>query len=64
MGCLIEAFEDTELIAAFQSNRHNQPLTSKGKDVMNEYKYLCRKHYNGDMAIAMDRTRGCKTQRE
>ena len=64
LGCLIEAFEDTELIAAFQSNRHSQPLTSRGKDVMNEYKYLCRKHYHGDMAIAMDRTRGCKTQRK
>ena len=58
MGCLIEAYSDTELLNELQKNRHEMPIKRHGKDIMNSYKTLCRNHYNGDIAVAFDRTRG------
>ena len=58
MGCLIEAYRDTELLDKLQKNRHEAPKKSHGKDVMNSYKTLCRSRNNGDIAVASNRARG------
>ena len=42
MGCLIEAYGDTELLNELQKTRHVIPLKSHGKDIMKNYKTLCR----------------------
>ena len=58
MGCLIEAYGDTELLDELLENRHEPPKKSRGKDVMNSYKTLCRSRNNGDIAVANNRARG------
>ena len=55
LACLVEAYEDTNLMSALQSTRHESPSLLVGKDVMNEYKRLSRSKSNGDMAVAFDR---------
>ena len=57
MGCLIEAYGDTELFDELQKNRHEKPTKNDDKEIMNNYKILCRNRYNGDIAVAFDRTR-------
>ena len=55
LACLVEAYEDTNLMSALQSTRHESPSLLVGKDIMNEYKRLSRSKSNGDMAVAFDR---------
>ena len=55
LGCLIEAYADTELLDELQKNRHEMPIQRHGKDVMNDYKTMCRSCNNGDIAVAFDR---------
>ena len=49
MGCLIEAYGDTELLNELQKTRHDIPLKSHGKDIMKNYKTLCSAHIFGTL---------------
>ena len=40
MGCLIEAYGDTELLSELHKTRHDDPLISNGKDIMKNYNTL------------------------
>ena len=57
LGCLIEAYADTKLFTELESNRNDQGYNKDGKTIMRWYKEKCRKRYNGDAAIAMERSR-------
>ena len=57
LACLIEAYGDTELLDELLCSRHEMPKKHNGKETMNDYKTSSRHYYNGDIAIAKDRTR-------
>ena len=57
LACLIEAYGDTELLDELLCSRHEMPKKRNGKEIMNDYKTSSRHYYNGDIAIAKDRTR-------
>ena len=46
MGCLIEAYGDTELLNELQKSRHDIPWTRHGKDRLWNYKIVCGTHHN------------------
>ena len=58
MGCLIEAYRNTELLKELHEDRHETPIKSCGKDVMNSYKTRNLNRNNGNIAVAFDRVRG------
>ena len=46
MGCLIEAYGNTELLNELQKSRHDIPSTTHGKDRLWNYKIVCGTHHN------------------
>ena len=57
LGCLIEAYADTKLLTELESNRNDQVYNEEGKNIMKGYMDWCKRCYNGDAAIAMERSR-------
>ena len=57
LGCLIEAYADTKLLTELESNRNDQVYNEEGKNIMKGYMDWCKRCYNGDAAIAMERLR-------
>ena len=58
MGCLIEAYRDTELLKELHENRHKTPMKSCGEAIMISYQARNQNRYNGYIAVAFDRARG------
>ena len=58
MGCLIEAYRDTELLKELHEHRYKTPMKSCGEAIMISYQARNQNRYNGYIAVAFDRARG------
>ena len=51
LGCLIEAYADTQLLTELESNRNDQVYYEEGKNIMKGYMAWSKRFYNGDVGI-------------